>query len=532
MRIAHVAVSILAGAAMLFGPSALAGDTVKVVVRTDTPGPVINRNIYGHFVEHLGRGVYEGIWVGEDSPIPNTRGIRNDVVAALKKINVPVIRWPGGCFADNYHWRDGIGPRDQRPQGINSSWGNVRETNAFGTHEFMDFLGQIGAQPYISVNVGSGTPREQEDWLEYMTAPADSGPGKERTKNGREQPWNVPYIGVGNESWGCGGNMLAAHYADQFRLYASYLHTRTGDKAKLIASGADTDDYDWTDTVMSRAMNWRPKLTPLMYNDPKPLTDGVSLHFYTFASNDWHTKGRTVAFGEDQWMSTLQRAETMDELIQKHTAIMDKYDPEKKVALVVDEWGTWFAGEPDSPSALYQQNTLRDAMVAAVTLNIFNLHADRVRIANIAQMVNVLQAMILTDKERMIVTPSYHVFEMYKVHQDATAIPVEFTSPVYRLGNQSLPALSISASRDKSGKVHVSVVNIDPRHDVALNLLLPGVSATHASARILTASDMQSFNSFDAPDRVSAKSFPNVTIARSTVALSVPAKSIIVIEVN
>lgn len=525
--------AILLAAGLLFAPTAQADPITQAhaTVHADQPGPVINRNIYGQFVEHLGRGVYEGIWVGENSPIPNTRGIRNDVVAALKELNVPVIRWPGGCFADNYHWRDGVGPRDKRPKAINSNWGNVAETNAFGTDEFMDFLDQIGAKAYLSVNVGSGTPEEQESWLQYMTAPADQGLGLERAANGHPKPWSVPYIGVGNESWGCGGNMLADHYADQFRLFASYLKTYAKDRPALIASGADTDDYEWTDTVMARAMKWRLRPTPLMYNVTTPLTSGVSLHFYTFAGNDWDNKGRAIDFGEDKWAATLQRAELMDELITKHSAIMDKYDPDKKVALVVDEWGTWFKEEPLA-SSLYQQNTLRDAMVAGVTLNVFHHHADRVRMANIAQMINVLQAMVLTDKDRMVLTPTYYVFKMYKVHQDATALPVDVDSPTYTFGSTSLPALSVSASRDAAGKVHISIVNIDPHHQLPLALGLSGIRAKVVTGEILTGPAMDTYNSFDAPHRIHPALFDGAVLKNDQLILTVPSKSVITLELN
>ncbi|MFT3997352.1 MAG: alpha-L-arabinofuranosidase C-terminal domain-containing protein, partial [Asticcacaulis sp.] len=359
---------------------------------TAAEGPLIHRQVYGQFVEHLGRGVYEGIWVGKDSPIPNTRGIRNDVVAALKAIKAPVIRWPGGCFADDYHWRDGVGP--ERKATINSNWARQPEPNTFGTHEFMDFVTQIGAEPYISVNMGSGSVAEAQGWLQYMTAPAATGPGAERAKNGQEKPWTVPYVGVGNETWGCGGNMFPEEYADQFRHYAAYMKSASGPRPQLIAVGPDTDDYEWTETVMKRATLWRANPTPLMYATERPLMDALALHFYTLPTNKWDKKGIDTGFDEAAWIATMKRALLMDELIVKHSAIMDKYDPKKKVALIVDEWGTWYDA-PKGTSGLWQQNTLRDALVAAVTLNVFHDHAERVKMANIAQMANVLQAMFL-----------------------------------------------------------------------------------------------------------------------------------------
>jgi alpha-L-arabinofuranosidase len=502
-------------------------------VRGDRPGAQISRNLYGHFVEHLGRGVYEGIWVGEQSSIPNTRGIRNDVVAALRKLNVPVVRWPGGCYADSYHWRDAIGPRGARPLGTNTSWGNAPETNAFGTHEFMDFVGQIGARPYVSVNLGTGTPAEGKAWMEYMTAPAGTPAAKERQENGREPAWEVPFVGVGNESWGCGGMMRAEYYADQYRHYRGFLNGFGKRKPFFIATGPDSDDYRWTETVMARAMDWREKpVAPLLYNEEAPIMDGLALHFYTLTDNNWRDKGPAVDFTEKEWISTLKRALTMDELIGRHSAIMDRYDPAKKVALVVDEWGTWYNAQKDQPSALYQQNTLRDALVAAVTLNIFHRHSDRVRMANIAQMVNVLQAVILTDKDRMIVTPTYHVFELYKAHQDAVHIPVELDSPSYTHGQYTVPALSVSASRDAAGKVHLSVANLDPHRSVKVAARLRGIAPRSVTGRVLTGRDMNAHNDFGAPDRFVPAALAGAAIVDGQLRVEFPAKSVTVLELQ
>lgn len=525
-----LAMAVLAASAAAAGPASF---EASFDVRADRPAARIDRNIYGHFVEHLGRGVYEGIWVGENSSIPNTRGIRNDVVAALRKLNVPVVRWPGGCYADTYHWQDGIGPRDKRPLGTNTSWGNAPETNAFGTHEFMDFVGQIDAKPYLGVNVGTGTPAEGKAWIEYMTAPAGSAAAKARQRNGRDAPWEVAYVGVGNESWGCGGMMRADFYADQYRLHRGFLNGLAPKRPYFIAAGPDSDDYRWTETVMSRAMDWREKpVAPLLYNDEAPLMDGLALHFYTLTDNNWQDKGDATGFGERGWISTLKRALTMDELIRKHAAIMDRYDPAKKVGLIVDEWGTWFNAQKNSPSALYQQNTLRDALVAAVTLNIFHQHSDRVRMANIAQMVNVLQAVILTDKEKLILTPTYHVFEMYKVHQDAVHIPVELNSPAYTHGDFSVPALSVSASRDAAGVIHVSVANLDPNRGVKVAGRLRGVAPRSVTGRVLTADKMGAHNEFGAADRFIPVPLKGALIADGELRVEFPAKSVTVLELR
>jgi len=491
----------------------------EMTVRADQPKGTINRNIYGNFAEHLGRDIYDGIWVGENSPIPNTRGIRNDVIAALKNLNLPVLRWPGGCFADEYHWRDGIGPRGQRPKRLNTSWGGVIETNAFGTHEFMDLCELIRADPYVSGNVGSGTPQEMMDWLEYMTSDSDSTLANLRRQNGREKPWKVPYFGVGNESWGCGGNMRPEHYADEYRRYATFVKSYSGNRIQRIASGANAEDYNWTEVLMSQAGG---------------RMQGLSVHYYTLPTGNWQKKGSATQFGETEWHSTLLRTLRMEELLQKHSAIMDKYDPQKRVGLMVDEWGTWYDPEPGTtrPSVLYQQNSLRDAIVAGINLNIFQQHADRVQMANIAQTVNVLQAVILTDKEKMILTPTYYVFEMYKTHQGATLIPVELTAPEYKLGQASVPALYASASRDKDDKLHLSIVNTDPNRPAQISMKIVGASAKSITGRVLTAPAMNSVNTFDKPETVKPARFTGIQVQADQITLSLPSKSVVVLEIQ
>lgn len=488
----------------------------ELVIRADQPKSTINRNIYGHFAEHLGRCIYDGMWVGEGSNVPNTRGIRNDILAALKNLNIPVLRWPGGCFADEYHWRDGIGPRDKRPRRINTTWGGVIETNAFGTHEFMDLCEMIGADAYIGGNAGSGTPQEMMEWVEYMTSDSNSALAELRRQNGREKPWKVPYFGVGNESWGCGGNMRAEYYADEYRRFASFIKSYSGNRIQKIASGANEDDYNWTEVLMSKAGQQ---------------LQGFSLHFYTLPTGKWERKGSATAFGEDEWYSTLVRTLRMDELIQKHSAIMNKYDPQMRVGLMVDEWGTWYDPEPGkSLGILYQQNSIRDAIVAGINLNIFNQHSDRVQMANIAQTVNVLQAMILTDKEKMILTPTYHVFDMYKVHQNATMIPVEVTAPEYKFGNSSIPALHTSASRDRSGKLHISIVNLDPNRAVQVSMRITGAAAANITGQVLTAPAINTTNTFDDPEAVRPARFTGLKSEGDRILLNLPSKSVVVLS--
>jgi alpha-N-arabinofuranosidase len=489
----------------------------QLVIHADQPQGTINRNIYGHFAEHLGRLIYEGIWVGENSPIPNTRGIRNDVVAALKRLNIPVLRWPGGCFADEYHWRDGIGPRDRRPKRLNASWGGI-ETNAFGTHEFMDLCEMIGADAYITGNVGSGSPQEMMEWIEYLTSDSDSTLANLRRQNGREKPWKLPYFAVGNESWGCGGNMRPEYYADVYRRYSTFIKNYSDNRIQKFAVGPSDENYHWTEVLMSQAGQQM---------------NGLSLHFYTLPTGDWGRKGSATQFGEAEWHATLARTLRMDGIIRNQSAIMDKYDPQKRVGLIVDEWGTWYDPEPGKDlGALYQQNSIRDAIVAAVNLNIFNQHCDRVQMANIAQMINVLQAIILTDKDKIVLTPTYHIFEMYKVHQGATMIPVELKAPEYKLGQASFSSLHVSASRDPAGRLHVSIVNLDPNHPAQVSTRINGAPVKSVTGRVLTAPAINSVNTFDKPDAVKPMPFTGAQVQGGQITLRLPAKSVVVLEIQ
>jgi alpha-N-arabinofuranosidase len=489
-----------------------------LVIHADQGKNTISRNIYGQFSEHLGACIYDGIWVGEKSKIPNTRGIRNDVVAALKKIEIPVVRWPGGCFADQYHWMDGVGPRDQRPKRINTTWGGVVEDNQFGTHEFLDFCDQIGAAPYISGNVGSGTVEELAEWIEYMTAATNSVISDLRRKNGRAEPWKIPFVGVGNESWGCGGQMTPEFYSDNFRRYNEFVKNYPGNRIYRIASGSNGDDTNWTEVLMKNV---------------GPRMNGLSLHYYTLPTGNWKNKGSATEFGEADWHTTLKRALHMEDLVTRHSAIMDRYDPQKRVGLIVDEWGTWYDVEPGTnPGFLYQQNTLRDALVAGVTLNIFNQHCDRVKMAAIAQLANVLQAMILTDREKMIVTPSYYVFEMFVPHHDAMLLPSELQGADYEFNSQKIPAVSASASRDKSGKIHVTLCNLNPNQSAEVAVDLQGAKAQKISGQVLSAREMNAHNTFENPDAIKLVDFSAFKTTDAGFTVTLPAKSVVVLEVE
>ena len=487
----------------------------RLVIHADQAKDTINRNIYGHFSEHLGRCVYEGYWVGEDSPIPNVRGIRQDVVAALKKIQIPVLRWPGGCFADDYHWKDGIGPRPNRPTIVNVHWGGVTENNHFGTHEFLDLCEQLGCAPYICGNVGSGSVQEMRDWVEYVTFDGLSPMADLRKKNGREKPWKLPYFGVGNENWGCGGNMTPEYYTDQYRRYATYVRGLGGNRVFKIACGPNSFDYKWTEVLM---------------RDAGRQMNGLALHYYCGTGR----KSRSATqYEEGDWFHLLRSALRMEELVTKHSEIMDKYDPQKRVALIVDEWGAWHAVEPGTnPGFLYQQNSLRDALVAGLTLNIFNQHADRVKMANIAQTINVLQAVILTDKEKMILTPTYHVFEMFTAHHDAKLLPTELEAVAYRFGQDQIPGLNVSASRDKDGKIHVTLCNLNPNTTAEVSCELQGAKAGGLTGRVLTAPAITSHNTFDKPETVKPAAFTAFRTTENGFTTSLPAKSVVVLEVQ
>ncbi|WP_042456056.1 alpha-N-arabinofuranosidase [Neobacillus dielmonensis] len=491
----------------------------NVIINTDITQGKINKNIYGHFAEHLGRCIYGGIWVGEDSLIPNTMGIRNDVLEALKEINIPVLRWPGGCFADEYHWKDGVGPKENRKRMVNTHWGGVVENNHFGTHEFMLLCELLGCEPYICGNVGSGTVQEMSEWVEYMTFDGESPMANWRRENGREKPWKLTYFGVGNENWGCGGNMRAEYYSDLYRRYQTYVRNYGGNRIYKIAGGANSDDYNWTEVLMKNA---------------ERMMDGLSVHYYT-VPGDWQDKGSAIDFAEDEWFITMKKAYRMEELISKHSKIMDQYDPQKRVGLIVDEWGTWFNVEKGTnPGFLYQQNTLRDALVAGVHFHIFHNHNDRVQMANIAQTVNVLQAMILTEGEKMILTPTYHVFNMYKVHQDAERIAVQASFGNYMHKGEALPQVSVTASKSDKGRIHISLCNIDPFNKADLSIELRGLNGTNSSVSgtVLTAGSMNAHNTFEQPDVVKPVEFHGVKMTEATLSVCLPAMSVVTLALE
>lgn len=516
MKKKHIVLFISSCFAFLLGKAQQ--DPVTLIVNGIQPTQTISKHIYGHFSEHLGRCIYDGFWVSDTSTLPRKDRIRLDVVEALKKIKIPNLRWPGGCFADEYHWRDGIGPRNQRPSMINTNWGNVMEDNSFGTHEFLELCELLQCEPYVSANVGSGTVEEMSKWVEYLNFDGLSPLTTQRKQNGREQPWNVSFWGVGNESWGCGGSMTPEYYANEFRKYATYARNYPNAKLKKVASGANSGDYNWTEVLMK--------------NIPAGLMWGIGVHYYTVPKT-WGAKGSATSFDEAEYFTTMQKAWRMEELVSRHATIMDRYDPTKRVAMAVDEWGIWTDVEPGTnPAFLYQQNSLRDALIAGLTLNIFNNHCDRVKLANLAQTVNVLQALILTKGHQLLLTPTYHVFDMYKVHQDAKWLPTQINSPEYKSGNEKITSVNVSASRDSLGVVHLTLVNIDPSKAITIKTILQGVSWKQINGTVLTSSSFTDINTFDQPNKIRLNDFKGWKKEGNDLSITLPAKSVVSIELK
>ncbi len=473
----------------------------------------ISKYIYGQFAEHLGRCIYEGLFV-EDNSIPNTNGMRNDVVSALKELDIPVLRWPGGCFADDYHWRDGIGDRDKRPYMVNTNWGGVVENNHFGTHEFFELCEQLGCEPYICGNVGSGTVREMRDWIEYMTFDGDSPLANERRENGREKPWKLKYFGIGNENWGCGGHMRPEYYSDLFRRCAVFIRDYGEEPIYKIAGGPNNDDTEWSETLMKIIGG---------------SMDAMSLHNYSY-ERDWSHKGDAVEFDGDGWRSNLVSALKIEKAIKAHIAVMDKYDPENKIALIVDEWGNWYdVMKGTNPGFLYQQNTLRDAVTGMLILHIFHRYCGRIHMANIAQMVNVLQAMVLTEGEKMALTPTYYLFKMMKGHMDANKLDTDYDSKDYEFEGSVIPKISMSAS-EKDGKITVSVCNTSLDEDEEISLDVRGADIASAAGEVLTG-EINAHNTFDEPDAIVPQRL-GVTVSGGGAKFTLPAKSIAVITLS
>lgn len=501
----------------------------EVMIRiSDSDNRIINKNIYGQFAEHIGDCIYNGLWVGKDSKIKNVSGYRTDVLDAIKKLKIPVLRWPGGCFADDYHWMTGIGTTEKRTRMLNNNWLDKLEDNSFGTHEFLNLCELLSCEPYLVGNVGSGSVEELSNWIEYINSASNSPMANLRRQNGRDKPWNLKYLGVGNESWGCGGNMSPEFYADQYLRYATYCRNYDGKKLFKIACGASGNqesDYKWTDVLMSK-VGLRMQ--------------GLSLHYYSSLPNvpkGWNGSGKSATiFSDEDYYMSVESSLKIEEAIQKHSAIMDKYDKEKKIAMIIDEWGSyWKSAEPGPSRLFFQQSTLRDAILASLTLNIFNNHCDRIQMANIAQMVNVLQSLILTEGDKMTCTPTYHVFEMFSVHQDAKYLPMEISNKMVRLQDgKEIPIISASASKDKNGVIHISLVNIDLNlnQSVVINLPFTEMIDPYIEGRILTADKITDFNAIGQTEKVKPDHFTSFESSNEKLKVEIPSKSIVMLSVK
>ncbi|MBO4905304.1 MAG: alpha-N-arabinofuranosidase [Lachnospiraceae bacterium] len=487
----------------------------------------INPEIYGHFSEHLGRCIYEGLYVGEDSDIPNVNGMRKDVVEALKELQIPLLRWPGGCFADEYHWKDGIGPKENRKKMINTHWGGVVEDNSFGTHEYFELCEQLGCKTYVNGNVGSGTVQEMSEWVEYMTFDGVSPMADLRKKNGREKPWKIDYFGIGNENWGCGGNMTPEYYANLYRRYQTYVrHYEASAPIKKICGGADTEDLNWTKKVLETcfASPHKPEFHGYM--------DELSLHYYT-VPGVWEHKGSATDFTQAEWYTTMKKALRMESLIRKHATVMDEYDPEKKIGMSVDEWGCWLDVEPGTnPGFLYQQNSVRDALVACISLNIFNKNCDRVKLACLAQMVNVLQSVILTEGEKMVKTPTYHIFHMYKYHQDADLL-ASYIDGDREIGEEDskVMQLSESVSQSADGTINVTIGNLSVSDDAPVELVFAQKEIKSVEASVVTGG-MTDHNTFDEPDKVAEKDFSGYKTDGRKLSFTLPKNSVVLLRIK
>jgi alpha-N-arabinofuranosidase len=503
---------------LLAAPSAHAQD-VQLTLHPDSARNLIPAEIYGQFAEHLGSCIYGGLWVGKDSPIPNTEGYRTDVFNALKALEIPVLRWPGGCFADEYHWMDGVGPQENRPRLVNNNWGGTVEDNSFGTHEFLNLCEMLGCEPYVSGNVGSGTVEEMAKWVEYMTSDSNSTMAELRRKNGREKPWKIKYFGVGNESWGCGGNMRPEYYADLYRRYAIYARDYSDNKLYRIASGANAGDTRWTDVCMKQIGT---------------RMNGLSVHYYAVRNWKEGMKGSATQFNEQEYYETLSQALRIEDCLVKHMAVMDKYDPKKRIGFMVDEWGTWWEVEPGTnPGHLFQQNTMRDALVASSSLDIFHKYTDRIKMANIAQVVNVLQAMILTRDDRMVLTPTYYVFMMYKPHKEATFVPATLTCERKEINEQeSVPVVSSTCSRDKEGVLHLSLSNLDMTQPHVVAVDIDGKQIKSAEGEILTAADVDSYNDFGKKEVIHPATFTGAKVKKGALMVTLPAHSIVTLTLK
>ena len=527
--------TLIGGAAIVAARSLrAAGPEMGIEVQLDEPIGTVSPDLYGHFTEHIGGVIYDGIWVGEDSKIPNLGGIRQSLVDHLRRIRPSVVRWPGGCFADSYSWRDGIGPRTARPRRtnfwINDSFlqkapdARVKfDPNEFGTNEFMHFCRLIGAEPYLAANLRSNTARDFYQWVEYCNAPAGATTlSDERAAGGDQDPFAVRFWGVGNESWGCGGNFTPEEYAMEFRRFTAWVPSY-GVPLAFVGSGPNGGDVDWTRRFFSALLARDRGLLRSLY--------GWAMHYYCGTTG----KGDAIHFTVGDWYELLAKALRMESLILEHWAAMAEYDPEHRVKLIVDEWGAWHhAGTEVDPSHLFgQTSTMRDALIAGLTLDTFNRHADKVAMANVAQLINNLHSLFLAHQEHFIATPNFDVFEMYSAHHHGQSLRTLFNIPEIqnRPGEpESVPALAGSASlRDK--RLVLSVVNTHASEARQAKISIRGGAPRSGTGRVLAADDIHAHNSFEQPDAVRSRDV-SVAVAGPVVLHQFPPASVTVLQLE
>ncbi len=518
-----------------------------IEVLLDEPIGTIAPEIYGHFTEHLGTVIYDGIFVGENSKIPNQQGLRSALIDKMRAIHAPVVRWPGGCFADSYDWRDGIGPRSNRPRHANfwtddypkalqtQNIPQVYEPNTFGTSDFVRFCKLCGAEPYIAANVRSLTPLDFDHWVEYCNSPRGTTTLAEtRASDGSAEPFDVRYWGVGNESWGCGGNFDPEDYAIEFKRYTTWVPT-FGAPLRFVASGPNSDEQAWT----------RGFFNKLCHGEPSPDMHGVwglSIHHYAWnlsrgKTQEWDAgKGDALKFDPIDWYELARETDRMEGIINDHWTALGEFDIDRKVKLVVDEYGPWYRpGTENSPEQLLgQQITVRDAVMTAISLDTFNRNADKVGMAACAQLVNNLNALFFTHGDQFTTTPNFNVFEMYAAHQGGTALRSEFSSPEVRYDRDGKPTSfwGLKGSASLKGKtLTLTAVNPDVSQPREAEITLRGGNAASAKAWVVGDSDIHAHNVLGQPERVKTRT-AEVSIRSNSLNFTFPVASVVKIEVE
>jgi alpha-N-arabinofuranosidase len=517
----------------LSGESHAADSHIEILV--EEPIATISPDIYGHFIEHIGGVIYDGVWVGRDSAIPNTQGIRTALIDKLKQIKAPMIRWPGGCFADSYDWTDGVGPNRPRRTNfwidefdksrLNSKWVQMYDTDAFGTDEFLHFCKLSGAEPYLAANVRSLPALQLDRWVEYCNSPAGSTTLSElRAKGGAVEPYNVKLWGIGNESWGCGGDFTPQDYASEFRRYTAWV-PQYGLPLQFIASGPSGNDLAWTKAFFEK-----------MYSMGDHKISGWSVHYYAWnlsrgKSTDWvDAKGDALQFDIADWYELFQQGFQIEKIIEDQWAAIGEYDEHHEIKLVIDEYGPWYRkGTEVSPEAIIsQQVTLRDALFTAFTLDIFNRHADKVSMAACAQLINCLNSLFLAHEDKFVVTPNFYVFDMYSAHQGGQSLRAEFSSPqvVYMRDGKAAGFWGLNGSASVKGKtLTLTVVNADASSPREAQIILRGASVSDAKAKILSGPDIHAHNTFE-HSQIMGPSSSVVEYAGSSLHFTFPAASV------